>query len=641
SLSCSHSYQVVSTSPRPVLVIIMSTTPSDREFITSAGRVYVVFNASYVPPEPPYIPFDANITDRRIPAETISRLDYRSDDNFYLAFVPHDPSYNFHVFVDCLDHMKGHFPLTRDVRGYHISFAVGQRWYDLEQLLQRTIPLMQHYCGAVLPLYFVLQYPSEYGYQQAHQTAQAAQLSAWRSREAFLAVFAYISMLFHMCTRGTSPDALDLRRALAGPLPPAFVDFLCSYPPVSGWCINRRGAFVHPHKSAWEQQWLRTFFPHMVRVGVPLWFPCGAAWESVDTTQLISIKPSIIPSREDIRAISAAAPHSSGSVDVSSSDAQEEQLYKHTAPWKAERLERLRTEHLYPPSLTRSHQLRGESWKQFMDRRAGMCRSEEKKESDGEKQARLQRKANFDGPSGQVMPSKKSHGCNMFYWEKVDGRTDGYRLRTLLKKNEWEDYWDDRHGQRIYNEYFNEWDICTEFGDDDKRYDEDEELDEFYGNVTWLGKSAAVPPDVDAPSTSDTPMDVDAPSTSDAPSTFDVPSTFDAPSTPDAPTNVSHIPANEIPSAGSSAGGPAPPIASSENLVASLITHDDEPDTSTMLQCVNTLESVLRHRYGVIADRYSQDEEGKQPKSVTVLAALGFHKKDVADEHFLNGRSPC
>ena len=66
--------------------------------------------------------------------------------------------------------------------------------------------------------------------------------------------------------------------------------------------------------------------------------------------------------------------------------------------------------------------------------------------------------------------------------------TSGYRNRTRIDKILWEDYWTNRHGQRRYDEYYNEWDICSEFGEDESRWEELDEEDEFAG-VTWLGHS--------------------------------------------------------------------------------------------------------------------------------------------------------
>lgn len=95
----------------------------------------------------------------------------------------------------------------------------------------------------------------------------------------------------------------------------------------------------------------------------------------------------------------------------------------------------------------------------------------EAEESNAARELRLQRKLNSESLSGPSLPAAGSLS-RIYYWEPVAG-ADGYRNRTRIDKSLWKDYWRNRAGQRRYDEFYDEWDICTEFGDDAHRWEEE------------------------------------------------------------------------------------------------------------------------------------------------------------------------
>lgn len=112
----------------------------------------------------------------------------------------------------------------------------------------------------------------------------------------------------------------------------------------------------------------------------------------------------------------------------------------------------------------------------FFKRREHLRTKRAAAESEEDKHERLQRKQTYDGIGSQVMPARRSR-TKVYYWEDV-GFPAGHRLRLPLTRAQVEDYWKNRDGQRRYDEFFDEWDICSAFGGDDARMESDDEMEE-------------------------------------------------------------------------------------------------------------------------------------------------------------------
>ena len=112
------------------------------------------------------------------------------------------------------------------------------------------------------------------------------------------------------------------------------------------------------------------------------------------------------------------------------------------------------------PSIERgSGQLPGETWRAFFTRRKQDDEKRRARESDYERQQRENRERASNPAMG---PGKQ--GAKVWYWEMVDG----FRMRTLLTRRRVEDEWSVySRVQKIFNGFRNEWDMCTEFGEDD------------------------------------------------------------------------------------------------------------------------------------------------------------------------------
>ncbi|THH31723.1 hypothetical protein EUX98_g2475 [Antrodiella citrinella] len=194
---------------------------------------------------------------------------------------------------------------------------------------------------------------------------------------------------------------------------------------------------------------------------VAFWLPFGDV-ETVPEDAL-KLPKALIPSPSHIHALRYPPP-AYEPPPLPSGPAPSEEDLEITRRLRLEALEK------YPEPHPMSYQNRGEFCQDFMKRRAAAHAKFLKVESAREKDTREKQKLMYDGPSGQRMPSTDS-SVKIFYWEPVEG-VEGYRSRTCIDKSQWEDYWRNRNGQRLYDEFYNEFDISSEFGDDADRWDD-------------------------------------------------------------------------------------------------------------------------------------------------------------------------
>ncbi|TCD60184.1 hypothetical protein EIP91_010608 [Steccherinum ochraceum] len=271
--------------------------------------------------------------------------------------------------------------------------------------------------------------------------------------------------------------------------------------------------------------------------------------------------------------------------------------------------------------------------------------------------ARLQRQRANDGPDGQRITNK----AKLFYWEKQDF-PEGYRLRMKVNRNDHAQVWEDRIGQRRYDSFRDEWDICSEFGPDDERWeiDPDDDLDpNGYPNVPPPPETEQeAPMDIDDnfdllfPLEESPPTSNPNPSTSTSPPATTVPPPPSAraglprsPAPPQAPS-TSHSPPPPSPTPGPPPRPPTPPEqplftpdppTDTEPLThaaAQQLSPDELVDILVELEPVqyakwsnpNTFEDVMRFHYGLVYHITSP-----MPLSDPV-SVLGWKAEPVADD---------
>ncbi|KAF8120873.1 hypothetical protein EV363DRAFT_1458528 [Boletus edulis] len=130
-----------------------------------------------------------------------------------------------------------------------------------------------------------------------------------------------------------------------------------------------------------------------------------------------------------------------------------------------------------------SGQKNGETWQEFFARRSEEHSRTKEKESAAD---RTKRKQRADHASQGGAPGRK--GARVFYWEEED---DGFRVRTPMGRdrasNEWSRY---TRGRKRYDEFADEWDICTDFDSNDAFSSEesDNEAEDGFLGPTVLQK---------------------------------------------------------------------------------------------------------------------------------------------------------
>lgn len=114
----------------------------------------------------------------------------------------------------------------------------------------------------------------------------------------------------------------------------------------------------------------------------------------------------------------------------------------------------------FPPVDRNSSQLPGQHWRDFFaaQARSNVAKATREK-TPKERQARAQKEQHA---ARHLCPGAK--GATVFVWEDIDG----FRVRKAAGRKKyaliWEDY---RKKERRYDAFYDEWDLCTEFGDDE------------------------------------------------------------------------------------------------------------------------------------------------------------------------------
>ncbi|THH13005.1 hypothetical protein EUX98_g9768, partial [Antrodiella citrinella] len=163
-------------------------------FVLRDGVVYSMVNATDIPPLPVFHQFDTE--DTGLPdIKVFRRREFRYDNDFYLALVPEDPQFSRDPLLRHLDYSQYSYPVEGSHGVYALSPSIQEKWVLLENVLASVAFTLQKAVFAAQPLYLSVYWPRYYGYQKKFSTSRAAQRAAWKSREAFIAVFAYIKFL--------------------------------------------------------------------------------------------------------------------------------------------------------------------------------------------------------------------------------------------------------------------------------------------------------------------------------------------------------------------------------------------------------------------------------------------------------------
>ncbi|THH19938.1 hypothetical protein EUX98_g8677 [Antrodiella citrinella] len=438
------------------------------------SEIVVAINATHFPPPPSYHPW-SSLSDLPLARSDLTTRKYLNNDYFYLAFTslnpfPPDDKY-LRYFSQSASHLPIEMHTTPSGPRYRLALNVQQKWYSLETLLRQSIIILEPYLFRERGRFPIVVDPSSFGYRKDHANTNLAHQAATVSRDAMSGMMAYLSMQLACCRTMPPPQQLhDWRDALLKGTHLDWSNWVRTSAVISGSSPNtRRGGFVYPYdtRPAVHPVWSK-FIPAFNFMNIPLWFSYGSFRDNILSKILVPVPYAL--TTQDCRLLKLT-------LDATAESAPPV-LYDPTAPAAAAPFDTS----LYPEPLTGSGQRRGDT-------------------------NVLQRKAHFDGPKGQVMPSIRST-AQIFVWQKHEGDPP-CRLRTKIDKKCWADEWDDRNGQRIYDAFSNTWDISSDFGPDEDRWEDDDDM-EFGDPVEEVDKAMDVDENVQETVAQEVPMDIDS-----------------------------------------------------------------------------------------------------------------------------------
>ena len=397
------------------------------------GRVIVSPNMSVPPPAVCLPPLKSDDEDEALSSGHKFRVmspDYPQLP-FSLRRTPrHGPLFS------CLAYGKRSLPIVRINTLYQLRPDILDKWIALDDFLTDVF----HVLGVMAPMNVVLTLvPRVTNYRKPRETEKAARGATSHALHLFQHLITLTSWAISGYPEGVDrPDPRWVKVLLDKGFPPAMVEMLRDSP-VGAFSPTapRVGTAVNPFN---EQCVVRV--QRMVQAHLPIyiiWGHCDRqgrrSFKNLPAGYLLGkwVRENCYPSDEDIvQAIALAdAAEQTGSV-------------RGPVPQRP-----------LPVPPRGSRQKKGENWRDFLARREISNKEKEVHETPNETAAREQRARN--ALVGRV-PGKK--GATVFQWELVDD----FRLRINIGHSTASEIWASYPGgQKRYDSFTDEWDICTEF----------------------------------------------------------------------------------------------------------------------------------------------------------------------------------
>jgi hypothetical protein len=367
----------------------------------------------------------------------------------FLAYVPARMEYKG-VLFERLAYSARTLPLERTEDGHYcLSADLAKRWKSLEGTLSLIIDnLTKTTHHTTSPRY---SFPRRLGYRNAHPTEETARASIMRSRDSFLLLIAMGSFAIsrHSTEGERNSQKPKWMQSLQDVVHPQYLDEI-RLSAVGDFTIPRVGTFMKAEEC--DSQQVRI----MIRHNVPVWIYWGSTFPLPDPIQdslVIDWRPS--PYQVETTKLRLDTPES--------------QLLLADRQYLP-----------FPPLPRYSRQRSGETWREYFKR---IENQNEKFRLENETPEARERRCQREAASAShQVPGKR--GAQVFHWEAVDGR---HRIRTQVPRTSVEDMFTlYGNGQRRFNSFFNEWDVCSEFDpteiSDDLRddWEEDTEDESFF-----------------------------------------------------------------------------------------------------------------------------------------------------------------
>ena len=351
----------------------------------------------------------------------------------WLAFLPTRPSF----VGDLFGHLNEFPVIERHSTGYYrLHDDVAQRWLRLEnKMVWATAYIKKRYPAICLrppPL-------QVFGYTRLHRTARIAHAQAHAARDWCVM---WMGLLCYHIASSPTPDPSESQDGI-----PAWIKVLEEEGYHQSWfsgilasCVAsfsshtpRVGVFLNPFEPPAKYGLPPPRVDWLCKFHVPVWYPWNS--ESVAAAQRsIFLAPLTPPVHllQEASTILTSAPSYAAPIDsASATPAQHIHVTEATA---------------VAPSTERP-------WESFFALRDLRNKDIERIESAQDRQKRIQR--------ALQPPTKNTAVCK---WEWNGTFTLRERIKVSKKFNS--AILDDYEGQRIYDPFTNEWDVCSEFGDE-------------------------------------------------------------------------------------------------------------------------------------------------------------------------------
>ena len=434
-------------------------------FFDSQGRVFTSPNR--MDPPPTIILDRASDVDDLV--MNIGKMRLMSSRHPHLPYAPRRLLRTGTLF-SCL-HYYSHIPIVPSNESFSIHADLVAKWLELDRLLTQVFKALPVSCP---PNVILRPVPSDARYAATFPTEQEARTAGMRALRAFQHFITLCSWAMASNAGNNFDNPAWVQVLLSKGISPTLVEMLrtselprfSSYDPRVGTVVDVTDEACLP------------YVRRMVNAQVPVYIYWGThdlrhskltfkrVAERVSDAQWIN--EYCFPSEAALKDV----------IDVSGNSSTSNVA---TGPYRVP-----------PPPVKGSGQSRGESWKEFFARRAATHASILAGESPAARRSREQR---VNAASAGRMPGRK--GANVFQWEEKNG----FRIRTPIGYKFYMELWGDYYGgQRRYDPFADEWDLCTEFDSDAKAECSDDDSDDDPPIAMRSREKSAPPSTLEQPS---------------------------------------------------------------------------------------------------------------------------------------------
>ncbi|TCD59775.1 hypothetical protein EIP91_011480 [Steccherinum ochraceum] len=498
------------------------------------GYIFKGLNVKNFPEVPrithPTSPYEVPIADTDLFKERC----FLEDGYFYLACMPRmafTPEYE--LTASFVFRSKDFLPITKVIvtnvgTTYILDPELMEKWKAFEELLVRSFDILEPYVLFPTGPRPIRIQAHLYGYRDYYTNSEILREAAWNSRRAMSGMIAYLVFLLFVC------KSHKKQRRWWEKLVAATSQTWGNWVRASTACSSnepqyRKGGFVYAYDNPTGTAWIRKYgyLRVLVHNQVPIWLVYRGVehpFQSVIENARIHLRIDLtvvdyesaklrFPKLTEARPPTAAPPPVSAPPAPSTSSAPPPAppvlppppASTSSAPSNSAPPEKDLS--MYPEPLSGSFQRKGETLDEFFQRRAAANKIKEQNETPEARRTRLHKISQLDGPKGPSMPGIRSH-TKVFLWTE-DENIPGFYVRERIAHKEVSDVWPHRAGQRRYDSFRDEWDICSAFGDDAHKF-EKVEVDPMEEDEGITYDANGYPNNPSPPrSHSPVPMDVD------------------------------------------------------------------------------------------------------------------------------------